>query len=205
MIDNPLQLGTTNRQVGLLLLLLLLLTSCSSQKLKQNTSLQNKPNIAQLNHWQLKARMAIRTPDDSITASLKWLNNQDTFDFHLSGAFGATYAHLIQTQDYASLKIPDHKEQKALNAEQLLSRNLGWHFPIKALSYWVKGLASGQAGEKITRNEQGQITAIQLNQWHIEFKKYKSYQGYLLPKMIVAKHPDISIKLVARKWLFLES
>jgi len=194
-----------NARLLLMLLALLFTSGCIQRSSDKLSSLAEAPPLAKLEHWQLKARMAIKTPQDSLTASLKWQKNQTNFDFHLSGAFGATYAHLIQTDDFASLKIPDHAEQKAYNAERLLSDHLGWHFPIKALSFWVKGLASGQPGEQVTRNSEGQITHIQLNQWSIEFKKYKRFQGYLLPKMIIATHPDIRIKLVARKWRFLES
>jgi len=193
------------RRLLLIASLMIFASSCSHRSAIKQPSLGQKPALSTLNHWQLKARMAIKTPDDSVTASLKWNNQQSNFDFHLSGAFGATYAHLVQSESFASLKIPDHKEQKAQNAEQLLSENLGWDFPIKALSFWVKGLASGQRGEQITRNSRGQITHIQLNQWSIEFKKYKRFQGYLLPKMIIAKHPDIRIKLVAKKWRFFSS
>jgi len=189
----------------LMIALLLFASGCIQRSSDKLSSFSEQPSLAKLEHWQLKARMAIKTPKDSLTASLKWKNNKANFDFHLSGAFGATYAHLVQSIDYASLKIPDHAEQKADHAEQLLSDNLGWHFPIKALSFWVRGLASGQPGEQVTRNPKGQITHIQLNQWSIAFKKYKRFQGYLLPKMIIATHPDIRIKLVAKKWRFLES
>ncbi|MDQ7051021.1 MAG: lipoprotein insertase outer membrane protein LolB [Enterobacterales bacterium] len=185
--------------------LLLFASGCIQRSSDKFSAFSDQPPLATREQWLLKARIAIKTPKDSLTASLKWQNNQANFDFHLSGAFGTTYAHLVQTDDFASLKIPDHAEQKANNAERLLSQNLGWHFPIKALSFWVKGLVSGQTGEQVTRNPEGQITHIQLNQWSIEFKKYKHFQGYLLPKMIIATHPDIRIKLVAKKWRFLES
>ena len=140
------------KRLFLVLGLVFLASSCSHRASSKLDLLSQKKPLSALNHWQLKARMAIKTPKDSVTASLKWKNNQTNFDFHLSGAFGTTYAHLVQTEEFASLKIPDHAEQMAQNAEQLLSLNLVWNFPITALSFWVKGLASGQSGEIITRN-----------------------------------------------------
>jgi outer membrane lipoprotein LolB len=193
-----------NNKIMLVTLLAFLLSACAGKRVNLNSdSVQNIP-LSKLQHWQLNARVAIKTPQDALTASLNWQNNNKEFDFLLSGAFGVTYAHLIQKRDSASLKIPDSDKLYHNNAEQLLNQTLGWDFPIKALSYWVKGLPSGQPGERVHHNKQGQLIQINLNQWQIVFSKYKRYQGILLPKMIKATHPDLSLKIVAKKWQFFE-
>ncbi len=191
-------------KLALLLFLTFLLSACAGKRVNLNRDSAQSIPLSQLNHWQLNARVAIKTPQDSITASLNWQNNNAKFDFLLSGAFGVTYAHLIQKKDSASLEIPDSDKLYHNNAEQLLNQALGWEFPINALSYWVKGLPSGQPGEIVNYNEQGQLSQIELNQWQITFSKYKRYQGVLLPKMIKATHPDLNLKIVAKKWQFFE-
>ncbi len=185
--------------------LLLLLTSACTYKgaIKKIDASKNIP-LDQLNHWQLKARMAITTPKESITASLNWQKNNQLFDFHVSGAFGVTYAHLIQLKDKATLEIPDTQILTQDNAQVLLQNTLNWKFPINALAYWVKGLPSGEINEQVFRNDRDQIDQIQLNYWRITFSKYRNFQGYLLPKKIKAVHPQMTIKLVAKSWLFLE-
>lgn len=185
-------------------LLLIFLSGCAgNQKLRKIDPARAIP-LSDLNHWQLNARVAITTPQDNVTASLNWQKDQSLFDFLLSGAFGVTVAHLIQEEGRATLEIPDTDKLSHYDAEQLLRRTLGWDFPIDALSYWVKGLPSGKPGEQVSYNEKGQISKITLQQWQIDFSKYRLYQGYLLPKMIKATHPEISLKVVAKKWLFLE-
>lgn len=182
---------------------LTLLTGCVGKSLKTIDAARGIP-LNQLDHWQLNARIAIKTPKDNVSASLNWQKESTLFDFLVSGAFGATYAHLIQQENQASLEIPDTDKLFHHNAEILLQRTLGWDFPIDALSYWVKGLPSGKIGEQVSYDAQGKISKIQLGQWQIDFSKYRRYQGYLLPKMIKANHPEMSIRVVAKKWQFFE-
>ncbi len=184
--------------------LLNLLSACAHKGSLQLLDASKNIPITQLQHWQLKARMAIRTPEDSITASLNWQKNDNLFDFHISGAFGATYAHLAQEKNEASLKIPDTELLTHHNAETLLQNTLGWGFPIDALSYWVKGLPSNKPNEVVHRNSLGQIEQIQLDHWQIGFSSYQNFQGYQLPKKITAVHPQMTIKLIAKNWAFFE-
>lgn len=192
-------------RLAFIALLAILLSACAGKSVIRKLDHANQIPLSQINHWQLNARVAIKTPKDSITASLNWQNNQTDFDFLLSGAFGVTYAHLIQNGESASLEVPDTDKLYHHNAEKLLNEALGWEFPIKALSYWVKGLPSGQSGEITHYSSEGLLTHVELNQWQISFSKYRLYQGVKLPKMIKASHPDLNLKVVAKKWQFFES
>ena len=193
-----------NFRIYLLAFVLIFLSGCAGNPALRKIDPDRAIPLSDLNHWQLNARVAITTPEDNVTASLNWQKDQLLFDFFLSGPFGVTIAHLIQQENSASLKIPDTDKLTHYDAERLLQQTLGWDFPIHALSYWVKGLPSGQPGEVVSYNDKGQISKISLDQWQIDFSKYRLYQGYLLPKMIKATHPNISLKVVAKKWLFLE-
>lgn len=193
-----------NIQTGCLAFLLLLVTGCVTNPNIRILDPRAKIPVSDLNHWQFNARVAIKTPEENVTASLEWQKDRSLFDFLLSGSFGVTIAHLVQQEDLATLEIPDTDLLTHNDAEQLLNQTLGWEFPIEALSYWIKGQPSGRAGEQLRYDEKGRISSIELDQWHIRFSKYQLYQGYFLPKMIKATHPDISLKVVAKKWVFLE-
>ena len=202
-------LGTFNVLIVRLKLLILgccliLLAGCASKSPLKLIDSNQAPPLSQLNHWQLEARVAIQTPEDNVTASLDWQNNKGDFDFHMSGAFGVTLAHLIQDKQQASLDIPDHETMFHSNAQTLLESALGWDFPIESLAYWVKGLPSGTTGEMITRDELGRISKIELGYWQINITKYRKFQGFDLPKMIKAQHPNMSLKVVTKKWAFYQ-
>ncbi len=161
-------------------------------------------SLSELHHWHLNARIAINTPTENITASLYWKKKHQQFDFLISGAFGITYAHLIQEKNHASLEIHDKDKLIHTDANQLLQESLGWDFPIHSLSYWVKGLPSGHADEQLSYNKKNQLSKITSGLWQIHFSKYQYFQGYSLPKMIKVNHPDIQLKIVAKQWTFWE-
>ncbi len=163
-----------------------------------------KIDLYQLEHWKIKARVAIKTPKDSVSATLDWENNRDNFDFHLYGTFGTTYAHLIQDGQEAVLKLSEEKTYYHSDAEQLLSQSLGWEFPIDALSYWIKGLPSHKPGESINRQDNGLLSAANLNGWQVNFSRYQNYSGYSMPRIIKAVHPRMSLKLLIKDWTFMQ-
>lgn len=193
-----------NFRLTLITVIIVAVSGCAGRAPLKLVDPRDALPLAQLEHWELDARVAITTPDDNITASLEWQKNRSLFDFLISGAFGITYAHLVQEKTQATLDIPDHDTMIHQDAEALLQQALGWEFPIEALSFWIKGIPSGSPGEIIIRNQAGQIEQIQLGFWQIDFSKYKYYQGYQLPKMIKAQHPNIRIKVVARNWTFYQ-
>ena len=179
------------------------LAGCQSLSNKLITGTEGTLPLARQEHWQLKARTAITTPEDSVAATLIWKKNGETIDFHLFGTLGATYIRLKQQNGQVSLQLPEDKTYYHQNAEELLYEVLGWRFPFSSLTAWVKGIASGAPGEKITRNHVGKLTQIHYQDWQIDFSRYRSYGDYQLPKIIKVENPQLKLKLVVKKWQFL--
>ncbi|MGX5173299.1 lipoprotein insertase outer membrane protein LolB [Aliikangiella sp. IMCC44653] len=189
-------------QGGLIIsiLLMTLLTGCGATK-KASLSARGH-SLAQIKHWQVQARISVITSEDNVAATLDWTTHEQDFDFHVYGTFGITYAHLTQNGHSAKLALPDEQTFYHQDAEQLLYQSLGWDFPLKALSYWIKGLPSNLAGEQVYLNEIGQLKTVALNGWQVEFSRYQDYLGFKMPKMIKAKHPQMKLKIVIRDWEF---
>ncbi len=187
-------------QASLIAILVLFLSGCLH---KPAQYLPSSIPLSAINHWDVKARVAINTPEENVSATLDWQKRSNNFDFHIYGLFGATYAHLIQQNNQATLNIPDHPEFQGNSSKQLLQQTLGWDFPIDALSYWVKGLPSGKSGEIIERDNEQNLSQIQFSDWQVYFSRYQSYQGYQMPKIIRAVHPQLSLKIVIKSWTFL--
>ncbi|TQV81406.1 lipoprotein insertase outer membrane protein LolB [Aliikangiella coralliicola] len=180
---------------------LTLLVGCQTNR--PTNGLGGPASLETLNHWELKARVAIKTPEESVSATLDWQKKDSDFDFHIYGLFGATYAHLIQKGHEATLKLPEDRVHYHQDAEQLLYQSLGWDFPIDALSFWIKGLPSGKSGEQFSRNDEGELQQLTFNGWQVNFSRYQTFSGYSMPKMIKAKHPQLGLKVVIKDWEFL--
>jgi len=180
-------------------LLLFLITACTSLPYKQQ---KQQTQLSERQFWFLKARVAIKTKEENVSANLEWEKTGNDFDFHIYGMFGATYTHLTQEGQKATLKLPEDQVFYHQNAQQLMQDNLGWDFPINALSYWIKGLPSGKEGETIRRNAKGLLQTISFRGWLVTFSRYQDFSGYQMPKMLKAKHPQMSLKIAVKKWNF---
>jgi len=179
------------------------LSGCVTKKLTPLDANKHIP-LDKANHWKLNARVAIRLPNESHTATLNWQKDNKTFDFYLTGAFGVTIAHIVQDKNQASIEVSKSDKRYHRDIEFLVHNTLGWSFPIHQLSDWVKGLPSGNTNEKVTRDSFDRIEHISFEDWEISFSKYKKYQGFILPKIITAKHPELTLKIVAKNWRFYE-
>ena len=179
---------------------LVLLVGCTTSPINYDPS---SVSLSKLNHWQVKARVAIKTPEENVSATLDWEKKAEDFDFHIYGMFGATYAHLIQQGNQATLKLPEDQVFYHNDAEQLLYQSLGWDFPVDALSFWIKGLPSGKSGEALTRDVEDNLSVVVYGDWRVTFSRYQTYSGHLMPKMIKAVHPQLSLKVVVKDWDFL--
>ena len=179
---------------------LILVGGCSSKPINYDPA---SINLSKLDHWLVKARVAIKTPEESVSATLDWEKKAEDFDFHIYGMFGATYAHLIQQGNQATLKLPEDQVFYHNDAEQLLYQSLGWDFPVDALSFWIKGLPSGKSGEALTRDLEDNLSEVTYGDWRVTFSRYQNYSGHLMPKMIKAEHPQLSLKVVVKDWDFL--
>ncbi|MEW4365572.1 lipoprotein insertase outer membrane protein LolB [Aliikangiella maris] len=178
----------------------LIMTLGGCQTAPTKISGQIPSTLADIHYWDLKARVAIKTAEDSVTATLDWKKRADDFNFHLYGTFGVTYAQLSQQGYQAKLELPDDQTFYHQNAQQLLYQSLGWDFPIEALSYWVKGQPSNLSGELVTRDNSGQLSLIYFNDWQVSFQNFQDFQGQILPKIIKATHPQMSMKVVLKSW-----
>lgn len=177
------------------------LTGCQTIPSNDHSNLA----LNQLQHWRMKARIAVNTEQDNLSATLDWKNAAKNFDFHVYGLLGVTYARLIQTDGMASIQLQKQQTVTAPDAQQLLSYQLGWDFPIDALAYWVKGIAFGDPREKISREQNGAISAIVLNEWQVEFSQYRNYAGQQMPRIIKASHPRHGrLKIVVKSWTFYD-
>jgi len=179
--------------------LLFLISGCQSVKLI-NRQDANSPELKDIQNWQVTAKMAINTPEENATVTLEWDKREENFDFHIYGLLGATYAQLTQKDGMATLTLPDDQIAYHQDAEQLIYQAMGWDFPLHALSFWIKGIPSEISGEQISRDEKGKIKQIIFRDWQVDISRYQLFSGYSMPKMIKAKHPNLSLKIVIRNW-----
>lgn len=184
---------------GLILFISMSLPGCSIFNLHQDSHrLQAQLNSIQ--QWQVRGKLSVISPNDAVTGYLTWQQDKEKFDLFLSGPFGQGSSRLVGDNDQAILTLPNQEPVKAPSAEYLMSRYLGWQFPVMDLRYWVKGQASPNSTSTEVRDKLGLLESLQQHDWHVEFSRYQRQGDSWLPGRVKIIGHDFKFIFAIKEW-----
>lgn len=199
------QLFTLFNQLTIVVIAFVLIACASRPSLESQAVIQLNNNLAQLQAWKLKGKIAWITATERKSAYINWQQNRDDMQFDLSNIVGINLASLTYNGKLARLKA-DGKEYQDPSPSSLIYKTTGWNVPLEPLSSWVKGAATEQGrlseenqktlssnNQQIIRYKNGLIKQIKPNceicdQWIIDYTAYENVSiggtEYQLPKQI---------------------
>ena len=193
-----------------LLLSALILTSmagCSVQPLQPNSTNwdQHQLQLQQLEYWQLMGKMGYQQSGDGGSAWIDWQQQGASFDVRLSGPFGAGTTHIHSDPEITQLQQAGKQPVFATTAAELTQQLFGWQWPMEQLRYWVRGVpAPHSPTENQVFNEAGLLDKLEQAGWQLQFSRYQSTEGWILPGKIrgklLADNGDTSFTLVIKSW-----
>lgn len=179
---------------------LLLLSGCSTLTPKSG-DYQSQRQLNQVQHWQAKGKLAVRSPQENASGYLTWQQHKHSYDVLVSGPFGAKASRLTGDNKGATLLLPGWKHpQHARSAEELMQLYLGWDFPVASLHYWIKGQVAPKGRAKSQFNEHGLLDSLEQHGWQINFSRYQLYQGTWLPGLIKMQGYDHRFTFAISQW-----
>ena len=175
-------------------MLLNVLVACQKNK-------QTKPNAThkswhQVKSWTLKGKMAINDGQNSGSGTFKWLMTGANTNARFKAPFGQGSWNIQETEISATLTSSKNGNTVADSAEELISNELGWHFPWNNLKYWLRGYKSNPNLPTSKTMPQ----SFQDDGWTISYQKWMPTPMGLLPKKIYASKPPYSVKLIIYSW-----
>jgi outer membrane lipoprotein LolB len=163
--------------------------------------------LAQLNVWDLRGRLALRADDQGANASLRWVRDRERHRLNLAGPFGGGRVRLTYDRNGAELRDAGGETYHGATMQQLLLRATGWNLPIEGLNYWVLGLPDPGVPSHSTLDEWGRLKLLEQLGWDVEFIEYTQAGEYELPKRVFirrkqrnASDGDIEARLVIETW-----
>jgi len=200
----------------LALLLMLLLSGCATQPAAPLLDAEaldrlwdsRQAQLSGLAGWQMKGRVAVKSDEDSWSASLSWQQQAETFDISFSSMLGQRMAQLKGDELSASLYLPDDRVLSAANVSDLLDDELGWSVPMGGLRYWLVGLPAPEpepvlaATSELNKglDEWGRLQWLEQSGWRIEYQRYHSAGILEVPKKMVLTRDDLRVRFVIDRW-----
>lgn len=196
--------GSAPKAYAVLWLLLLLgLSGCASLQPPSQPVSSHDPS--QLQHWQVRGKLAVIGPEESATGYLTWDQNRDAYDLFIAGPFGARASRLYGDAQQAYLQLPGWPQAaQAANSETLMQLYLGWNFPLASLTYWIQGQPAPSGETLPVYDEQGLLSSLQQHGWTIHYSRYQQQQGYWLPRLIKMQGYGYRFNFAIAQWNFYD-
>lgn len=199
------------RARALLLAAVMLLAGCETMTLpwevevdEQSRALAHERHLLWLSgieSWKARGRFAARLPDDSVSASMSWEQEPQSFDLRLSGPFGAGSMRIDGTPGAVRLRTSDGRTVLARTPEELVSRELGWQLPVSVLRYWILGRpAPDIETEQLQLDDEGHVQRMFQAGWDVQYKGYSEVEGGALPSRVEVRGPSVELTLLLTTW-----
>jgi outer membrane lipoprotein LolB len=194
------------RKTYSLLFILFLLGACTGVTVKEpltdkQAAYQDRSaKLADVVEWSLLGRISLDDGDQGGSGRLQWDVKTDNSELDFHGAMGRGAWHLDIGPEAATLKEANGTEQTAPDVNGLVQDNLGWHIPMDALHWWVRGMSAPGASEEMELDPDGLLKSLDQLGWKVSFSRYESKTGFLLPRKLIATRDDYRVKLAISRW-----
>lgn len=193
------------------LLILILQGACSLQppvSTDQNAGLEA---LLRAEQWEFKGRIAVKAEDptqqEQIAGgqfALNWNQQDDLSRVRLSGPFGAGAWELLWGPEQVTAS--DAKGERTIRytgpeaTENFMRAELGWVFPADSISFWLRGVAAPDTAADETFDEAGRLTLIRQQDWEVNYDRYGTFDGLLLPARMTIRGKGVRLRLVITRW-----
>lgn len=151
--------------------------------------------------WTCIGRVGATDGKDSLSASLRWVQNRDGYRIRLSGPLGQALVDVNGSAAGVALRTADRGTFYASSPEVLLDEQFGWRLPVSALRYWILGLPIPDAEVSLREIDvYGRIRRLEQSGWRIEYLDYIQVDGVDLPSRLELQHPQLSARIAVRRW-----
>jgi len=163
--------------------------------------LRRQSLLNDLREWRVSGRIAIQHAREGWNASLHWKQNGDEFVLRLSAPLGQGTVELTGSEAGVSMRTADNRLLHADTPEMLMQDNLGWHVPLRGLSFWVRGLPEpGSEPENLSLDANGRIQELRQDGWHVSYERYLDEGSYQLPGKMTLENEELRVRLVISDW-----
>ncbi|MEK7261368.1 MAG: lipoprotein insertase outer membrane protein LolB, partial [Pseudomonadota bacterium] len=168
--------------------------------------------LAPITNWELRGRIALRSRDEGMQASLHWVRERERQRISLVGPLGSGQVRLTQDAGGAELRDTEKNVRRAPTARQLLVETTGWDVPFDDMNWWVRGLPAPGAKAEQELDEDGRLKTLTQFGWEVEFLEYGRYGAYELPSKLFARrrenapgiglnHVTTEVRVVIERWV----
>jgi outer membrane lipoprotein LolB len=154
--------------------------------------------------WDLSGRIAVSNGNRGGSGHIDWQQHAGGYTISLSAPVTRQSWRLSGDDRGARLDGVAGGPREDADVEQLLLSATGWNIPVRALQDWIRGIAAParEYGPEKFVYAGGLPATLEQGGWSIEYQDWHpAAVGWpQMPRRIVARHGEASVKLVVDEW-----
>ena len=186
--------------------LLVVLGACSGVPVKESGSVEREAyevraqKLATITDWGFVGRISLDDGDEGGSGKLRWDVRADHSELDFHGAMGRGAWNLKVDPDKAVLREANGAVNSAADVNQVVRDRIGWHLPVNALQWWVRGMAAPGEIEDEQFDDGGLLVSLDQFGWSVDFSRYDSRDALALPIKLNATRENYRVKLAISRW-----
>lgn len=183
-------------------LLVVLLVGCQTTPPKHGLSGPEQMRILPtIETWEAEGKLSLQAANNRQNGFFTWSQNQQDYNIHLFGPFGAGATWLRRTAQGITLENAKLGTHHARSAEDLMRSVLGWQVPVDGLQYWLRGIpAPSSKAHALQLDEEGFVQSFLQDGWQISYRDRQWVENWYLPRRIVAERADVRVIAITNRW-----
>jgi outer membrane lipoprotein LolB len=185
--------------------LTVLLTACAGQQARLPTDAswtEHSARLQALDSWSAEGKLALRSAEQSESASLLWQQDGRNTRLQLSGPMGLNSTAIHSDGDRLEVRRGDDIRSFDISTPGAMVRNTGWDLPLQALPHWLKGLPAPDtriSGLELDPNRT-LLRTLHQGGWEIHYETYANFGDFTLPTRLQIQRADTSARVIIRNW-----
>ncbi|TGD71537.1 outer membrane lipoprotein LolB [Mangrovimicrobium sediminis] len=162
---------------------------------------QRESQLLALTSWEASGKIALRSAQQSDSASLRWRQDGEATHLELSGPLGMAATTVDSDGEFITLRRGDEVRHWALDDPALGEANQ-WDLPLAALHYWLKGVpAPGIAVQALQLDPAtGLPQRLEQQGWQVDYDSFGGFGEYQLPTRLQVQRADTRARILLRQW-----
>ena len=159
----------------------------------------HRATLLALDSWAFSGRIAIRSEEQSGSATIRWRQDADSYRVEFSGPAGFKQ-WVLESQGGQARLFSNGRWQTFDPSGNDLSRELGWQLPLELMSWWLRGLPAPDSETTAIRLEAGRLSRLEQSGWSLRYGSYQTTGDIDLPGRIEFSRGPVSGKLLLKRW-----
>lgn len=151
--------------------------------------------------WSITGRVGLHDGERGGSLGFTWHAEGEEHRIHLRTTAGGEQWRLRFSPGSAVLRGSEVGMLTGISPDPLVEEAVGWPIPVRALSWWIRGLVPPDGGDPRFA-EDGTLAGVTDPLWTLDYKHFDQVEGRLLPARLEARSDRYTVRIVIADWRF---